>query len=135
MIGVPGLDLEAVDEAAVGVAGKKALAVESFAKALRQLPTILADNAGLDSSELVSRLRKAIYAGEKRAGLDLLTPGGGIEDMRELGVVESYKLKRAVVNSASEAAEVSLFPITRCISTFVWLTFVAAFAPCRQYYS
>jgi T-complex protein 1 subunit beta len=27
--------------------------------------------------------------------------------MRELGVIESYKLKRAVVSSASEAAEVS----------------------------
>jgi T-complex protein 1 subunit beta len=40
------------------------------------------------------------------SGLDLLTPGGGIADMRELGVVESYKLKKAVVSSASEAAEV-----------------------------
>jgi T-complex protein 1 subunit beta len=96
----------AVDEAATSVAGKKALAVESFAKALRQLPTILADNAGLDSSDLVSRLRKAIYGGDKSAGLDLLTPGGGIADMRKLGIIESYKLKRAVVNSASEAAEV-----------------------------
>lgn len=97
----------AVDEAAINVSGKKALAVEAFAKALRQLPTILADNAGLDSSDLISRLRKAIYSGEKQVGLDLLTPGGGIADMRELGIIESYKLKRAVVNSASEAAEVS----------------------------
>ena len=113
---------KAVDEAAVNVAGKKALAVESFAKALRQLPTILADNAGLDSSELVSRLRKAIYAGEKRAGLDLLTPGGGVEDMRKLGVVESYKLKRAVVNSASEAAEVSLLAPLRGVFEKLWLT-------------
>jgi T-complex protein 1 subunit beta len=98
---------KAVDHASQNVAGKKALAVESFAKALRQLPTILADNAGFDSSDLVSRLRKAIYAGMTSSGLDLLRPGGGIADMRELGVVESYKLKRAVVNSASEAAEVS----------------------------
>src|ERR1700761_2976905 len=97
---------KAVDQAAQNVAGKKQLAVESFAKALRQLPTILADNAGLDSSDLVSRLRKAIYAGMTSSGLDLLRPGGGIADMRERGVVESYKLKRAVVNSASEAAEV-----------------------------
>ena len=33
-------------------AGKAALAMEAFARALRQLPTIIADNAGLDSSEL-----------------------------------------------------------------------------------
>jgi T-complex protein 1 subunit beta len=102
---------KAVDEAAAATAGKKALAVESFAKALRQLPTILADNAGLDSSDLVARLRKAMYSGDRQAGLDLLTPGGGIADMREMGIIESFKLKRAVVNSASEAAEVSHFDV------------------------
>ncbi|KAK3053151.1 T-complex protein 1 subunit beta [Extremus antarcticus] len=99
---------KAVDNAAQNVAGKKALAVDSFSKALRQLPTILADNAGLDSSDLVARLRKAVYAGMSSSGLDLMTPGGGIADMRELGVVESYKLKKAVVSSASEAAELLL---------------------------
>ena len=46
------------------------------------------------------------------SGLDLLTPGGGIADMRELGVIESYKLKKAVVSSASEAAEVSTLPFS-----------------------
>lgn len=97
---------KAVDHAARNVSGKRAIAVDSFSKALRQLPTILADNAGLDSSDLVSRLSSAIYAGMTGSGLDLLTPGGGIADMRELGVLESYKLKRAVVSSASEAAEV-----------------------------
>ncbi|THV95233.1 hypothetical protein D6C84_04334 [Aureobasidium pullulans] len=99
---------KAVDQAAQNVAGKKAIAVDSFAKALRQLPTILADNAGLDSAELVSRLKNAVYSGMTNAGLDLLTPGGGITDMRELGVVEAYKLKHAVVSSASEAAELLL---------------------------
>ncbi|KAF2108975.1 chaperonin Cpn60/TCP-1 family [Lophiotrema nucula] len=96
---------KAVAEAAQNVAGKKAIAIESFSKALQQLPTILADNAGLDSSDLVTRLRKAVYSGLTSSGLDLLTPGGGITDMRQLGVIESYKLKRAVVSSASEAAE------------------------------
>lgn len=100
---------KAVDGAATRVDGKKQLAVSSFAVALRQLPTILADNAGLDSGDLVSRLRKTIYDGLTTYGLDLMKPGGGIEDMRDLGVIESYKLKRAVVSSASEAAEVSIF--------------------------
>ncbi|KAM0721627.1 hypothetical protein Q7P37_002552 [Cladosporium fusiforme] len=99
---------KAVDHAAQNVAGKKALAVDAFSKALRQLPTILADNAGLDSSDLVARLRKAVYSGMSSSGLDLMTPGGAVADMRQLGVVESYKLKRAVVNSASEAAELLL---------------------------
>ncbi|KAI1370961.1 chaperonin Cpn60/TCP-1 family [Hypoxylon crocopeplum] len=99
---------KAVEGAATRVEGKKQMAVSSFAIALRQLPTILADNAGLDSSDLVARLRKAIYDGMSTYGLDLMTPGGGIADMRDLGVIESYKLKKAVVSSASEAAELLL---------------------------
>ncbi|KAK5460890.1 T-complex protein 1 subunit beta [Exophiala xenobiotica] len=98
----------AVDALAQKVGGKKRIAIDSFATALRQLPTILADNAGLDSSALVSELRSEVYRGMMNSGLDLLTPGGGITDMRELGVIESYKLKKAVVSSASEAAELLL---------------------------
>ncbi|KAK7207899.1 T-complex protein 1 subunit beta [Myxozyma melibiosi] len=97
---------KAVDSAAQNESGKRALAVEAFARALRQLPTILVDNAGLDSSELVSKLRSAIYNGMTTSGLDL--DNGRIIDMREAGIVESYKLKKAVVSSASEAAELLL---------------------------
>ncbi|PWN95995.1 putative CCT2-chaperonin of the TCP1 ring complex, cytosolic [Tilletiopsis washingtonensis] len=95
-----------VDEEARQTAGKKALATEAFARALRQLPTILANNAGLDSADLVSRLRAAHQAGDRDAGLDL--DEGKIKSMLDLGITESYKLKRAVVNSASEAAELIL---------------------------
>ncbi|ABN66129.2 predicted protein [Scheffersomyces stipitis CBS 6054] len=96
----------AVDQTAANETGKKSLAIEAFARALRQLPTILADNAGFDSSELVSKLRSAIYNGMATSGLDL--NNGVVADMRESGIVESYKLKRAVVSSAAEAAEVLL---------------------------
>lgn len=65
----------AVEDAAKTVKGKKALAVEAFARALRQIPTILADNAGYDSSDLVTRLRAAHYEGKADAGLgELLVP-------------------------------------------------------------
>lgn len=97
---------KAVDQTAANETGKKTLAIEGFAKALRQLPMILADNAGYDSSELVTKLRSAIYNGMTTSGLDLNT--GTVADMRDLGVVESFKLKRAVVSSAAEAAEVLL---------------------------
>ncbi|KAL5488422.1 CCT2 [Sanghuangporus weigelae] len=96
----------AVEEAARRVAGKKAIAVEAFARALRQIPMILADNAGYDSSDLVSRLRVAHYEGQRDAGLDMTK--GTIASMRKLGVTESYKLKRQVVISASEATEMIL---------------------------
>ncbi|KAI5991902.1 chaperonin Cpn60/TCP-1 family [Pisolithus albus] len=93
----------AVDEASRKVKGKKAIAVQSFAHALRQIPTILADNAGYDSSDLVTRLRAAHFEGQSDAGLDMNE--GTIASMKNLGVTESYKLKRQVVLSASEAAE------------------------------
>ena len=93
----------AVEEGARSVKGKKAIAVEAFGRALRQIPTILADNAGYDSSDLVTRLRAAHFEGHADAGLDMEI--GQIRSMRALGVTESYKLKRQVVLSASEAAE------------------------------
>ena len=43
----------AVEQEAKVTPGKKQIALEAFARALRQLPTIIADNAGLDSAELV----------------------------------------------------------------------------------
>ena len=42
----------AVQDLAHNVEGKQALAIEAFARALRQLPTIIADNAGYDSAEI-----------------------------------------------------------------------------------
>ncbi|WVR03171.1 T-complex protein 1, beta subunit [Kwoniella sp. DSM 27419] len=96
----------AVEEAARTVKGKKALAVEGFARALRQMPTILADNGGYDSSDLVTKLRAAHYEGQSDAGLDM--DNGKIASMREMGVTESFKLKKQVVVSASEAAEMIL---------------------------
>lgn len=58
-----------VDDVAKRTEGKQAIAIEAFARALRQLPTILSDNAGYDSADLVSRLRAAHYEGKKDAGL------------------------------------------------------------------
>jgi T-complex protein 1 subunit beta len=43
----------AVEELAKSVKGKQALAIQAYAHALKQLPTIIADNAGYDSAEIV----------------------------------------------------------------------------------
>ena len=47
----------AVRKLAESTPGKESIAMESFAKALAMLPTIIADNAGYDSADLVSQLR------------------------------------------------------------------------------
>lgn len=96
----------AVDRAAQETPGKKALAMAAFATALRQLPTIVADNGGYDAAELVTELQAAHAAGNATFGLDM--DKGCIGDMKALGVRESFASKLNVVMSASEAAEMIL---------------------------
>ena len=96
----------AIDRAVEETPGKKALAMSAFARALRQLPAIVADNGGYDSAELVTQLRAAHAAGKSSYGLDMYN--GRIGDMKELGVRESFKSKLQVLLSASEAAEMIL---------------------------
>jgi T-complex protein 1 subunit beta len=96
----------AVDEEARKTPGKRQLAMEGFARALRQLPTIIADNAGYDSAELISKVRASHNAGNIRSGIDVRT--GTVGNMQELGITEPLKLKRQVVLSAAEAAEMIL---------------------------
>ena len=118
----------AVEEEARTVQGKKAIAAESFGRALRQIPTILADNAGYDSSDLVSKFERHIMMDSRMLALVCQIYSyiccfflkrclsdmneGTIGSMRRLGVTESYKLKRQVVLSASEAAEMILRYVT-----------------------
>lgn len=92
-----------VSELSTKTPGKEAIAMEGFAKALRKLPTYIADNAGYDSSELIAQLR-ACHASEKNTfGLNMET--GEVGCVKSLGITESFHLKRQVLLSASEAAE------------------------------
>jgi len=93
----------ALDDLAKQVKGKQALAIEGFARALRQLPTILCDNAGYDSAEIVQALRVEIAGGNKTAGLDMFN--GEVGDMGKLGVTECLRVKEQALVSAAEAAE------------------------------
>lgn len=104
---------QAVDAEAAKTPGKKQLAMEGFSRALRALTTIIADNAGFDSAELVAKLRAehAAHAasgapGACRVGIDIRAGAPG--DMQALGVLEALKLKRQVLLSAAEAAEMVL---------------------------
>jgi T-complex protein 1 subunit beta len=55
---------------------------------------------------LVARLRAAHAEGKSTFGLDMYN--ADVKDMHDLGITESYKLKRQVLLSASEAAELIL---------------------------
>jgi len=97
---------KAVTELVKKIPGKEAIAVEGFAKALAQMPTIIADNAGYDSAELVTQLTAAHYDGKKYSGLNM--DKGTIGDMKKLRVFESLKSKMMMLISAHEAAEMIL---------------------------
>ncbi len=104
----------AVEEVAKTTKGKEALAIEAFARALRALPTIICDNAGFDSAEIVQNLRSEIANGNADAGLNM--DEGSVSDMKTQGINECYRVKEQALHSAAEAAEMILRvdEIVRC---------------------
>ena len=64
MTSVPSFLDRAVDELSSVTPGKEARAMTSFANALRQLPSIIAENGGYDSAQLVSELKAKHILGE-----------------------------------------------------------------------
>eukprot|EP00257_Ricinus_communis_P026020 XP_025013434.1 T-complex protein 1 subunit beta [Ricinus communis] len=95
-----------VDELARATPGKKSHAIEAFSRALIAIPTTIADNAGLDSAEMIAQLRAEHQKEGSTAGIDVIT--GSVGDMAERGISESFKVKQAVLLSATEAAEMIL---------------------------
>lgn len=73
---------KAVDELARKTPGKKSHAIEAFSRALLAIPTIIADNAGLDSAELISQLRAEHHKEESNAGVDVIS--GSVSNMPRL---------------------------------------------------
>jgi len=88
------------------VGGKEQLAVEAFANALESIPRILAENAGMDSVDVLVQLRKAHAEGKASYGVDPIA--GEIADMKELGVIDTF---RGVKNALSAATETAILII------------------------
>lgn len=93
----------AVEEESKKVEGKQALVLQAYATALRQIPVIIANNGGYDGDELAAMLRAKHFQGQTDFGLDM--KNGGIMNVREAGLFESFKCKEHVILYASEAAE------------------------------
>ena len=66
---------EAITREAAKTPGKESHAMESFAAALRQLPSIIAENGGYDSAQLVSELRALHAVDKKTMGLNMYKVG------------------------------------------------------------
>jgi T-complex protein 1 subunit beta len=83
--------------------GAESEAILAFSNALQEIPKILADNGGHNGDLVKSSLRADHGAGRSSYGVD--TNEGMSRCMKELGVVDSFRIKKRAVVAASEAAQ------------------------------
>ena len=89
------------------IGGKEQLAIEAFADSLEAIPRALAENAGLDSIDMLVKLKSAYRRkGSSNAGLDIFD--GRIKDMYQEGIIEPARVKKQSIISASEVAVIIL---------------------------
>ncbi|KAL9716309.1 T-complex protein 1 subunit eta [Leucoagaricus gongylophorus] len=88
---------------ALSIPGKLQLVMVAFAKALEIIPRQICDNAGLDSTDILNKLRMKHAKGEKWYGVDV-DGVEGIRDNYETFVWEPSLVKLNAISSATEAA-------------------------------
>ena len=87
---------------ASSIGGREQIAIDAFANAMEVVPTALAENAGLDSIDVLIELRKAHKAGKVNAGINVFT--GKITDMKKEKVLEPLRVGKQGISSATDAA-------------------------------
>ncbi|KAG1830734.1 chaperonin Cpn60/TCP-1 family [Suillus variegatus] len=98
------MDLSAhIRKHALSIPGKQQLILTAFAKALEIIPRQICDNAGLDSTDILNKLRMRHAAGNKWFGVDVDGPEG-VRDNMEAFVWEPPLVKLNAISSATEAA-------------------------------
>ena len=89
-------------EYAASVGGREQIAIDAYASALEVIPTTLAENAGIDPIDILIEMRKQHKAGKSNAGVNVFT--GKVVDMKELNVLEPFRVGKQAINSATDAA-------------------------------
>ncbi|PVG01972.1 putative CCT7-component of chaperonin-containing T-complex [Serendipita vermifera] len=98
------MDLSAhIRDKANAMQGKLQFVVRAFAKALEIIPRQICDNAGLDSTDVLNKLRMRHFQGEISAGVDVDGPDGVRDNMLAF-VWEPSLVKLNAISSAAEAA-------------------------------
>ena len=94
---------KALREYAVSVGGREQLAIEAFADAVEVVPRTLAENAGLDSIDILTELRALHESPENKwYGVDVFE--GKPADMLAKSIIEPLIVKTNAISSAVEAA-------------------------------
>ncbi|TCD62158.1 T-complex protein 1 subunit eta [Steccherinum ochraceum] len=98
------MDLSAhIRKHALSIPGKTQLVMTAFAKALEVIPRQICDNAGLDSTDVLNKLRMKHANGSKWFGVDVDGPEG-VRDNMEAFVWEPSLVRVNAISSATEAA-------------------------------
>lgn len=84
------------------LSSKEQLAVMAYADALEQIPSILAENAGIEPVDAIVELRNKHEDGELWSGVSVLA--GKIANMMDAGIIEPAAVKKQTIKSATEAA-------------------------------
>ncbi|ORZ29769.1 chaperonin Cpn60/TCP-1 family [Catenaria anguillulae PL171] len=101
------LQLQAI---AAKTPGLNQYAIQKFAEALEVVPRTLAENAGLDATELVSKLYAAHQAGKAAFGINIEAestsegPEAGLVNASEAGIVDLLAVKAYAIRMAADAA-------------------------------
>jgi T-complex protein 1 subunit eta len=88
---------------ALSIPGKLQLVISAFAKALETIPRQICDNAGLDSTDILNKLRMKHANGETWVGVDV-EGVDGVRNNMDAFVWEPSLVKTNAISSASEAA-------------------------------
>lgn len=87
------------------IKGKQQLVINGFAKALEIIPRQLSENSGMDSTDVLNKLRQVHNKADNEGiwqGVDVI--GGKVDDLFELFVWEPEIVRVNVLTAATEAA-------------------------------
>lgn len=93
-------------EYAESLGGREQLAVNAFADSMEIVPITLAENAGMDTIDMLVELRASHSRGELDSGVHV--NAGKVGNMADQKVYEGVLVKKQAIRSASESAQLIL---------------------------
>ncbi len=90
------------------VGGREQLAIEAFAEALEVIPWTLAENAGMDSMDVIIQLKTAHNSKKSGRNFGVNVLENKVSDMLDAKVIEPLRVKTQAIQSATEVASMIL---------------------------
>jgi T-complex protein 1 subunit theta len=84
--------------------GLNQYAIKKFAEALEVIPRTLSDNAGLDSTEVISNMYASHTLGNAGMGVDIDSENNGIVDTKAKGIFDVLSIKEFGIKQATQVA-------------------------------